>query len=185
MSAERPGAGHLRPVGDQEKGAGGIERAFETVASGLGDSVGFLASSGILFVIFGFLWVAFAVGLILGQGSVDAAWQAIRDLPWIVQGAVWILFLPVMAGLGIWGTTWPFFLRVVLGVGMGDVRDNRRHLPHAIGSIGARPEGPRRGHQADLVLARPRLLRLRRPPPRPPPAPAPPPGCGGWWLAGG
>lgn len=93
---------------------GGMERAIETVASGMGNGVGFLASSGIAFIIFGLLWVAFAVGLIWSQGSIDGAWDWLRSLPWILQAVVWILFLPVTAGLWIWETSWPVVLRLVL-----------------------------------------------------------------------
>ena len=97
---------------------GVVEKAIETVASGLGNGAGFLASSGIAFVIFGLLWVAFAVGLIWSQGSVDAGWEWLRGLPWIAQGVVWLLFLPVTAGLWIWETSWPLVLRLVLVAGL-------------------------------------------------------------------
>jgi len=97
---------------------GVVEKTIETVASGLGNGAGFLASSGIAFVIFGLLWVAFAVGLIWSQGSVDAAWEWLRGLPWIAQGVVWLLFLPVTAGLWIWETSWPLVLRLVLVAGL-------------------------------------------------------------------
>jgi hypothetical protein len=36
----------------------------------------------------------------------------------IIQVLVWLLFLPVMAGLWIWETTWPFLLRIVLVAGV-------------------------------------------------------------------
>ncbi len=95
-----------------------MDSAIEAVASGLGNAVGFMASSGILFVIFGVLWVAFAVGLVWSRGSVDAAWQSIRELPLVVQGVVWLLFLPVTAGLWVWESSWPLVVRVVLVVGI-------------------------------------------------------------------
>lgn len=95
-----------------------MERIIETVASGAGNSVGWLAETGVLFVVFALIWVAFGVALIWSQGSIDAAWQAIRGLPLIVQGIVWMLFLPVMLGLWIWETTWPLVLRLVLVVGI-------------------------------------------------------------------
>jgi hypothetical protein len=69
-------------------------------------------------VIFGLLWVAFAVGLIWSQGSIDGAWDWLRGLPWIVQGIVWLLFLPVTIGLWIWETSWPLVLRLVLVAGL-------------------------------------------------------------------
>ncbi len=97
---------------------GVVERTIETVASGLGNGAGFLASSGIAFVVFGVLWAALAVGLIWSQGSVDATWDWLRGLPWIVQGLVWLLFLPLTAGLWVWETSWPLVLRLVLVAGL-------------------------------------------------------------------
>jgi hypothetical protein len=95
-----------------------MEQIIETLASGLGNSVAWMGENGILFAIFAVIWVAFAAGLIFSQGSVDQAWQAIRDLPLIVQIVVWILFLPVMIGLWIWETTWPLIVRLVLVMGV-------------------------------------------------------------------
>jgi ABC-type amino acid transport system permease subunit len=97
---------------------GPMDQVIETLASGLGNSVGWLAEHGVLFVIFVLIWVAFGAGLLLSQGSLDQAWQAIRGLPLIVQVLVWLLFLPVMIGLWVWETTWPLILRLVLVVGI-------------------------------------------------------------------
>jgi hypothetical protein len=95
-----------------------MEQVIETVASGLGNSVGWLAENGILFGIFAILWIAFAVGLIWSQGSLDQAWNTVRGLPLIIQVFVWVLFLPVMIGLWMWETTWPLIVRLVLVVGV-------------------------------------------------------------------
>jgi len=97
---------------------GRMEQVIETVASGAGDGVGWLAETGVLFVLFAVIWVGFGVALVWSQGSLDAAWQSIRSLPLIVQGIVWLLFLPVMLGLWIWETTWPLILRLLLVVGI-------------------------------------------------------------------
>jgi hypothetical protein len=95
-----------------------MQQVIETVASGLGNGIAWMAESGILFAIFAVIWIAFAAGLILSQGSVDQAWQTIRELPLIVQIVVWILFLPVMIGLWIWETSWPLVVRLVLLIGV-------------------------------------------------------------------
>jgi hypothetical protein len=42
----------------------------------------------------------------------------VRGLPLIIQGVVWLLFLPVMVGLWVWETTWPIVLRLVVIVGV-------------------------------------------------------------------
>ena len=91
-----------------------MERAIETVATGLGESVSWLATHGVLFLVFAVLWIAFGAALIWSQGSIDQAWQAIRDLPLVLELVVWVLFLPVMVGMWIWETTWPVAVRLVL-----------------------------------------------------------------------
>lgn len=95
-----------------------MEGIIEGAARGLGNGISFLADNGILFVIFAVLWAAFAVGLIASQGSIDAAWDWIRGLPLLLQGVVWLLFLPVVLGLWIWHTSWPLVLRMVLVIGL-------------------------------------------------------------------
>lgn len=97
---------------------GPMERIIETVASGLGNSIGWMAEHGVLFGVFAVLWVAFGAAVIWSQGSLDQAWDAIRGLPLILQIGAWLLFLPVMAGLWIWETTWPLIVRVLLIVGI-------------------------------------------------------------------
>jgi hypothetical protein len=95
-----------------------MEQVIEALASGLGNSVGWLATSGVLFAIFAFIWVAFGAALLWSQGSLDQAWQTIRDLPMIAQVVVWVLFLPVMIGLWVWETSWPIVVRLVLVIGL-------------------------------------------------------------------
>lgn len=95
-----------------------MDGVIEAVAGGLGNGVGWMAETGVLFVVFALIWLAFGVGLVWSQGSLDAAWQSVRSLPLVVQGVVWLLFLPVMAGLWIWETSWPLVLRLVLILGI-------------------------------------------------------------------
>jgi hypothetical protein len=72
-----------------------------------------------IFLVFVVLWAAFAVALVWSQGSLDQTWEWIRSLPLILQGVVWLLFLPVTAGLWIWETSWPLAWRLVLVGGLG------------------------------------------------------------------
>src|SRR5215211_6954362 len=51
------------------------------------------------FVILAVLWLGFAAALIFDQSILDAVWQSFRGLPWMVQGVIWLLVLPVTAGL--------------------------------------------------------------------------------------
>ena len=72
-----------------------------------------------VFLVFGVLWAAFAVATVGSQGSLDEAWRWITGLHVIVQGLLWLLFLPVMAGLWVWETTWPLAWRLVALGGLG------------------------------------------------------------------
>jgi hypothetical protein len=95
-----------------------MEQILETLASTAGNSAAWLAEHGVLFAVFAALWIAFGVGLIWSQGSLDEAWQAVGSLPILLQLVIWVLFLPVMVGLWVWETSWPIAVRllVVLGV---------------------------------------------------------------------
>ena len=91
-----------------------MEQIIEFLASGLGNSIGWMAERGVLFGIFTVIWIAFGAALVLSQGSVDQAWQAIRGLPLLVQAVVWVLFLPVMIGMWVWESSWNLVVRLVL-----------------------------------------------------------------------
>jgi hypothetical protein len=95
-----------------------MEQVIESVATGLGNSVGWLAEHGILFVLFAVIWAAFGLALVASQGSIDQTWETIRGLPLLVQLGAWLLFLPVMAGLWVWETTWPLVVRLVVVMGI-------------------------------------------------------------------
>jgi hypothetical protein len=77
-----------------------------------------LLTSGILFLVFAALWLAFGAGLVLNQGGLDNAWEWIRGLPLILQGVAWLLFLPVVGALWAWETSWPLVLRLVIVAGL-------------------------------------------------------------------
>jgi len=114
-----PGLSHQSvPSVEPIRRKGRMEPVIETLASGLGNSVAWLAENGILFGIFAIIWIAFAAGLVWSQGSLDQAWTAIRGLPLIIQIVVWVLFLPVMIGLWVWETSWPLIVRLVLVIGV-------------------------------------------------------------------
>jgi hypothetical protein len=72
-----------------------------------------------VFLLFAALWVGFAAALIWSQGSLDQTWEWIRGQHIVVQGVVWLLFLPVVAGLWVWETSWPLIARLVLVAGLG------------------------------------------------------------------
>jgi hypothetical protein len=72
-----------------------------------------------VFALFALLWAGFAAALVWSQGSLDQAWQWITGLPLILQAIVWLLFLPVVAGLWVWETSWPLIWRLVIVGGLG------------------------------------------------------------------
>ena len=80
--------------------------------------IGWMASTGVLAVIFAVLWVALGAGIVLSQGTVDEAWRWIGSLPLALQLVAWLLFLPVMAGMWIWESAWPLVVRAILVLGL-------------------------------------------------------------------
>jgi hypothetical protein len=74
----------------------------------------FLASSGILLLVFGALWVAFAAALVRDPTRLDAAWRRVRTMPIVLQALAWLLFLPLLAGVYVWRRTWPRVARLTL-----------------------------------------------------------------------
>jgi hypothetical protein len=78
----------------------------------------FLASSGILLLVFGALWAAFAVALVREPARIEVTWRRLRALPLVVQAIAWVLFLPVLAGVAIWRTGWPQLARLALVGGL-------------------------------------------------------------------
>lgn len=70
------------------------------------------------FAILSILWLGFAAALIFNQGILDTVWQTLRGLPLAIQILVWIIVLPVTAGLWIWETSWPLWVRLILVVGL-------------------------------------------------------------------
>jgi hypothetical protein len=65
----------------------------------------------LLFVV---LWLAFAYGVLFERQLLDAAWRLIRRRHLLIEAAIWLLFLPVVAGLWIWQRRWPLTVRLVL-----------------------------------------------------------------------
>lgn len=77
-----------------------------------------LVSSGIVLVIYAAIWIAVGVALVTNPAALDDAWRTIGALALPLQGLVWLLFLPVMAGLWVWGTDWPEVVRLVVLAGL-------------------------------------------------------------------
>jgi hypothetical protein len=69
-------------------------------------------------VIFAMLWVGFAVALVVNREWLDLLWNWVRALPSLAEIIVWLLFLPIMAGLWIWESSWPALVRLLAFAGI-------------------------------------------------------------------
>jgi hypothetical protein len=72
-----------------------------------------------IFALFAVLWALFAWALVANQGGLDSLWEWSRSQHIIVQGAIWLLVLPLAIGLWIWESGWPLLVRLVLVVSIG------------------------------------------------------------------
>jgi hypothetical protein len=69
-------------------------------------------------VIFLVLWVGFAIALIVNREWLDLIWNWVRALPSVVEIIVWLLFLPIIAGLGVWESSWPTLVSLLAFAGI-------------------------------------------------------------------
>jgi hypothetical protein len=69
-------------------------------------------------VIFAMLWVGFAIALVVNRDWLDLLWNWVRALPSVAEIIVWVLFLPIMAGLWIWESSWPALVRLLAFAGI-------------------------------------------------------------------
>jgi hypothetical protein len=63
--------------------------------------------------IFVVLWVGFAISLVVNPEWLDLLWNWVRALPAVAEILVWVLFLPIMAGLWIWESSWSALVRLL------------------------------------------------------------------------
>ena len=96
-------------------------------------------SSGTALLLYGALWAGFGLALVANPAALDSVWQSVARLPLPVQGIVWLLFMPVMVGLWVWGTDWPVVIRLVLIAGIAGW-NLLVFVPRAEGSLSAQPE---------------------------------------------
>jgi hypothetical protein len=70
--------------------------------------------------LFAQLWFAWMVGLwavfftLVFADRLEAVWNAIRQLPTVVEVIAWIALLPWMLGMAVWSSGWVGWLRVLL-----------------------------------------------------------------------
>lgn len=68
--------------------------------------------------IFAVLWVGFVTALVVNREWLELLWNLVRAFPTVVEIIVWVLFLPIMAGLGVWESSWPALLRLFAFAGI-------------------------------------------------------------------
>ncbi|MEO5964441.1 MAG: hypothetical protein ABIR11_03165 [Candidatus Limnocylindrales bacterium] len=95
---------------------GGMDRLVRWVVLPVTGVIPVLSRTGILFVAFAVLWLAFLAALVAGPAALDAAWGTVGSLPMIVQAVTWVLFLPLMGAGWAWATDWPVVVRLVIVV---------------------------------------------------------------------
>lgn len=125
------GAQHGAPA---RSGRSTFERVIERVATSAGDTIGWMAEHGVLFAVFAVLWIAFAVALVFNAGAMDDAWATLNSQSLAVQLVVWLLFLPITAGMWIVQTDWPELVQLTLATALAFwtllvLRPTRTRLP--------------------------------------------------------
>jgi hypothetical protein len=68
----------------------------------------------VVWLLFTVLWIAFMAAVAFDPATLEDVWRAARRPAILVQAVIWLLFLPVMAGLWIWQRPWPPPVRLTL-----------------------------------------------------------------------
>ena len=97
---------------------GSIDRVVRWVVVPVTGLIPRLVSSGILLVVFAALWLTFVVALAVDAGTLASIERSIGQLPLPLVALAWLLFMPPMAALWVFGTDWPLVVRLVLIAGI-------------------------------------------------------------------
>jgi hypothetical protein len=68
--------------------------------------------------IFALLWVGFTIALLVDREWLDLLWTWVQALPPVLEIIVWLVFLPIMVGLRVWGSSWPDLVRLLAFAGI-------------------------------------------------------------------
>ena len=98
--------------------AGTMDRLVRWVVVPVTSAIPVLISSGILLVVFAALWLGFGAALATNPSALDDTRRFVRELPLPIQGIAWLLLMPLLVGLWVWGTDWPLVVRLVLIAGI-------------------------------------------------------------------
>jgi hypothetical protein len=58
-------------------------------------------------------WAAFLVALIASPQALDQVWNAVGDLPLVLEGLAWLFGFPFLVGLAFWNASWDEAVRLV------------------------------------------------------------------------
>jgi hypothetical protein len=67
------------------------------------------------------LWVTFLATLVFSRGTLDSVWHWLVALPLVGQIVLWVLFLPVVAGLWIWESGLVLWLILIFTIAVGNI----------------------------------------------------------------
>jgi hypothetical protein len=91
-----------------------VDRLVRIFILPIANAIPVLVERGVLLALYAALWLAFGLALVTNPAALTRSSDAIAGLPLPVQGVAWLLFLPQMAGLWVWGTDWPVVLRLLV-----------------------------------------------------------------------
>ena len=97
---------------------GGMDRLVKWVILPVTGVIPLLIRTGLLFAGFAVLWLGFLVAMVLDPSVLDSVRRGLESLALPLQAVAWLLFLPLTAGLWVWGTDWPLIVRVTLVIGI-------------------------------------------------------------------
>lgn len=72
------------------------------------------ASGGFQFLVVLGLWAFIGWALVFDQALLAEIWNEFRELHVLLQITGWILFLPWLGAIAIWGADWERWLRILL-----------------------------------------------------------------------
>lgn len=98
--------------------AGTMDRLVRWVVIPVTSAIPLLISSGILLIVFAALWLGFGAALASNPSALDDTLRSLGQTPLPVQGIAWLLFMPPLVGMSVWGTDWPLVVRLVLIAGI-------------------------------------------------------------------
>lgn len=97
---------------------GSIDRVVRWVIIPVTSVIPVLVRTGVLWLAFAAMWAGFLLVLVADPAALDGVWRTVGAIPLIGQALLWLLFLPLMAGLWAWATDWPLVVRVVVVIAL-------------------------------------------------------------------